>query len=391
MKIVVPVMAGIGNAVMAVPMVRALGKLGDVTIEAGSGAIADVFSRLEEVADVATLPTSAFAGLRAHRALCKLVQPQVYVVPFPSNRWQYTLLVVTSGADRATIHDYPVGRWKAARGVFSESVTLVDAVDGLHDVRQNLRLAESIASGPIEGIEEAPIFPVTDIERDAAAMLHEGDGFVAIHPGCGQTKVGEAKRLPTETLSAVVDALVDRGRTVVIVEGPDERGVGTELAVHTKSRPPVIQFEGTLGESAALLERAALFIGTDSGLGHVSAALGVPTISIFTAGDPDRVCPFGHRHLVVTPPEVNGAVWSPRLMYPMRAAGPKLRNDGIDWASHVRVEDILAAVDRAGMKKDSTEQAANESQPTAAAVPEIIEESADASLEINTDPPADEQ
>jgi heptosyltransferase-1 len=42
----------------------------------------------------------------------------------------------------------------------------------------------------------------------------------------------------------------------------------------------------TLPELAALLSRAALVVGVDTGLTHLAAALGTPTIALFTVTDP---------------------------------------------------------------------------------------------------------
>ena len=214
---------------------------------------------------------------------------------------------------------------------------------------QNLRLLAAL------GLDESrlpagvrrPVFPLDETDRRAGRTLFEGEGFVALQAGCGDTTVGRAKRPPTAFFGDLADALAERGHAVVVVEGPDERGVGRALSEGSQSRPPVVELRGKLGAAAALLERASLYVGVDSGLAHVAAAVGTPPVTLFAAADPSRVAPFGHGDLVVTPPDVDGRTWSPRLLYPMDHPGPKLRDDGIDWASHLRLGDVLAAVSRA--------------------------------------------
>src|SRR5204862_7708779 len=88
------------------------------------------------------------------------------------------------------------------------------------------------------------------------------------------------------------------GPRVVLVEGPDEAGVAKEILQNGR----IIRLTGPLGESAALLERAELYVGSDSGLAHLAAAVGTRAITLFAPADPDRVCPFGYRHLVVQGP-----------------------------------------------------------------------------------------
>ena len=60
---------------------------------------------------------------------------------------------------------------------------------------------------------------------------------------------------------------------------------------------PSINMTGksTLPQVAALLEQAKLYIGPDSGLGHIASAVKTPTVSFFSAFPPDRYRPWGGR------------------------------------------------------------------------------------------------
>jgi ADP-heptose:LPS heptosyltransferase len=76
-----------------------------------------------------------------------------------------------------------------------------------------------------------------------------------------------------------------------------------------------------LSQAAAVLARAALYVGSDSGLAHLSAAVGTRAITLFAPADPDRVCPFGNRDLVVK--SCNDC--SPCFMYPWQRPAPKIK------------------------------------------------------------------
>lgn len=52
--------------------------------------------------------------------------------------------------------------------------------------------------------------------------------------------------------------------------------------------------------AAACLARASLYIGNDSGLMHIAAAVGTPTLGLFGPGYPERYAPWGPRTRVVT-------------------------------------------------------------------------------------------
>lgn len=61
---------------------------------------------------------------------------------------------------------------------------------------------------------------------------------------------------------------------------------------------------GDLGDLAAWLAGARLYIGNDTGITHLAAALGVQTIAIFTATDPARWAPRGENVMVLRNPSV---------------------------------------------------------------------------------------
>ena len=58
-----------------------------------------------------------------------------------------------------------------------------------------------------------------------------------------------------------------------------------------------IQNLNTIGssllESAAFLENSILFLGPDSGLGHIASAVNTPVVSMFSVDSPKRCRPWG--------------------------------------------------------------------------------------------------
>jgi heptosyltransferase-3 len=60
---------------------------------------------------------------------------------------------------------------------------------------------------------------------------------------------------------------------------------------------PCLDLAGRTGllEAAAVLARMWLFIGNDSGLGHLAAAVGIPTLTLFGPGEPRRYRPWNLR------------------------------------------------------------------------------------------------
>src|SRR5262249_17739144 len=79
-----------------------------------------------------------------------------------------------------------------------------------------------------------------------------------------------------------------------LLAGPADDAVVRAVATHLDQAVPVVQ-NGPLLVLAALLRRARLFLGNDSGLGHLAGLLGVPTLALFGPTDPPRWAPLGPR------------------------------------------------------------------------------------------------
>jgi ADP-heptose:LPS heptosyltransferase len=232
------------------------------------------------------------------------------------------MLALFSGAGRRVLHSYPVGYWRAMH--FLPSVR-VPAERGIHDVQQNLRLLSAIGIEP--EAPEAPSFVLRDEDRQAAGR-RLGEPIPApiiIHAGSAQTILARAKRWPVESYARLIEHLTTEfGDRVVLIEGPDEAGVAEEIrgaiGPTAAAHPAIVRLSGPLAEAAALLETAALYVGSDSGLAHLAAAVGTRAVTIFAPAEPDRVCPFGNRDLVVQAP----TACSPCFQYPWNTPYPKM-------------------------------------------------------------------
>jgi ADP-heptose:LPS heptosyltransferase len=75
----------------------------------------------------------------------------------------------------------------------------------------------------------------------------------------------------------------------------DEADTALAAGIAEASPLPCVNLCGrtTVLEAAAALGRCAGFVGNDSGLGHLAAAMGTPTLTLFGPGDPARYRPWG--------------------------------------------------------------------------------------------------
>jgi heptosyltransferase II len=108
---------------------------------------------------------------------------------------------------------------------------------------------------------------------------------VALAPGA----VGPAKRWPAAAYAALTRRLVADGLAVWIVGGPNEKPLAQEIVGDTGARDFTA---ADLREAILALAAASAAVSNDSGLVHVAAALGTPTVGIFGPTSPWHWAPL---------------------------------------------------------------------------------------------------
>jgi hypothetical protein len=109
-----------------------------------------------------------------------------------------------------------------------------------------------------------------------------------LHPGSGSP----AKNWPVERFARVLQVLAKRWRSIAVVCGPADDGVCQALRAEVSVPVEVIRPRSVL-ELASWLARARVFLGNDSGVSHLAAAVGAPTVALFGPTDPATWAPRG--------------------------------------------------------------------------------------------------
>ena len=138
---------------------------------------------------------------------------------------------------------------------------------------------------PAAGIAVPILAPSEEDQGRAAALAADlPPGFLAIHPGSGSP----AKNWPAARFAALVRS---RGAARwLLVRGPadDAAAAGLEAMPGARAARDL-----PLRVLAALLARADAYVGNDSGVTHLAAASGAPTIALFGPTDPRLWAPVG--------------------------------------------------------------------------------------------------
>ncbi len=130
--------------------------------------------------------------------------------------------------------------------------------------------------------------------QSAARSLVPGDGYAVIHLGSG----GDRKLLPTERWAEVIEQAAPV--PVLLTCGPaDRRTVGDLCGLSNQSGRVTVVAGQPITTIAGLLAGAAIYLGCDSGVTHLAAAVGVPTVALFGPTDPATWAPRGERITVI--------------------------------------------------------------------------------------------
>jgi heptosyltransferase-2 len=143
----------------------------------------------------------------------------------------------------------------------------------LHATEVFLRPLERLA------IFDADTVPRLNIRKSAAAGLAgEGVGRVAMHPGSGS----ERKNWPEACWRELLDRLMaETGDSVLLTGGEAEGGRIERLAGRLPAARCQVAWKLPLPELAAALHCCRAFVGHDSGISHLAAAVGLPGIVLW--------------------------------------------------------------------------------------------------------------
>jgi lipopolysaccharide heptosyltransferase I len=121
------------------------------------------------------------------------------------------------------------------------------------------------------------------------------DGFAVINPGAGW----DSKLWPAERFAVVARHLFSCGVPSVVVWAGEKERLWAEQIVTGSRRAAFMAPPTSLQELAAILQKARLFVGSDTGPLHLAAALGARCIALFGASGGNACGPYGPGHIIL--------------------------------------------------------------------------------------------
>jgi heptosyltransferase-3 len=177
--------------------------------------------------------------------------------------------------------------------------------DSAHAAQQ---LAQPLETLALYLEDKAPILFPSESDKEFATkfLQHTFAGadpsgpLIALHPGSG----GLGKNWPVDQWAALGDTLwrIAPEARVLLIGGEADHGPLAYLRQAWSARPIHTALDLPLPELAAILQRATLFMGHDSGISHIAAAAGARTLLLFGPTDPDIWAPLSGSVKIIRAP-----------------------------------------------------------------------------------------
>jgi predicted lipopolysaccharide heptosyltransferase III len=276
-RVLVVRLRSIGDTVLSTPSLLALKRFlpnatVDILLEDWVAPVLDGFPYVDRIITVARRSNTSRA--RVARRLRANRYDVVYNLHGGSTA---TLLTRATGArHRVGYENY---RYARLHNHLSPASSVLWERDKTHSVEQQLALL-GWTGVPVSDRPPTKLAVTEAAAAKVAARLRAGGfedtPFVAIHPAAAFA----TKQWAAENFGRVAEELARQGLAVVVVTTGNQTGLVEDLK-RNMAAPILSLADLSLPEITALLARARLFVGNDSGIAHIAAAVETPAVVVF--------------------------------------------------------------------------------------------------------------
>jgi ADP-heptose:LPS heptosyltransferase len=171
----------------------------------------------------------------------------------------------------------------------------------------SIHVTQYLLSTIAAGLTARPAWEQLKPSREDLAWLDEQHGknvrrgLFAIHPGSGSPR----KNWSPAAFAEVANRLrQEDGLAVALLSGPADDETETQVQSALAEPPDVLARDWSLGRVAALLSRASIYLGNDSGISHLAGCLGAHGVVLFGPTRPEVWRPNGRTIVALKKPEI---------------------------------------------------------------------------------------
>ena len=303
MKILIRATNWVGDAIMALPALRAVRQRfaeAEISILALSY-VGDIYRDQQICNEIIRYDRRGIhAGIGGRERLAtELREKDFGMALLMQNAFDAAWIVWRAGIPKR------IGYSRDARGFLLTDAVRVPRADEIpaHEKFYYLELLRRI--GWIESLPDETVIslhvPEPNRRRAAEFLLGAGSGPNAMRIAVGAgASYGSAKCWPPDRFAEALNRLQTQSDADVILLGtPAEAMVSQAIAGGLRRAPIDLTGKTAITDLPALLSQCHLFLGNDSGAMHVAAAVGLPVVAIFGPTDPLGTAPVTPRSSIV--------------------------------------------------------------------------------------------
>ena len=343
-------MAGIGDALIATPLIRELrANFPDATIDAlamwaGSKDLLENNPHLNRTYQKNLIKCGKFEGLKFLLSL-RRHRYDVSINTHPQPRIHYRVAARIVGAPLRISHEYECfGRLdrRLVNKVLPQDYTR-------HSIENNFDALPLLGAKVKLPSHEMEIFLTPDEEEWAREFLVKnklaGRKILGVHVGSGGTKNLPLKRWPLKHHAGLIRRLnKERPDIHVLLFGGPEETKDHQVVLAQSNRDLTLEAKTqNLRQTAALMKRCSAFLSVDTALMHIAAAMKAPNQIVIEAPTLNATnLPYGNPFTLVKNPVIAG-----RNLDYYRYDGGDIkgtREELLACMASVKIEDVFAAV-----------------------------------------------
>lgn len=168
----------------------------------------------------------------------------------------------------------------------------------IHEWKTNYLLLKPLLGESLPQFEKPILYTSNTSEAEVDAFLHRNniEKYACLHLG-GNSKL---RHWDIKKYAEIATHLRSQyALDIVVVGGKDEEHLSHGLQRHLAFDIQNVCGLFTLNELMALMQRAKIFIGNESGPLHIAAAMDIPTIGLYGPGLPEVFYPLSDRSVVI--------------------------------------------------------------------------------------------
>ncbi|MGH1362624.1 MAG: lipopolysaccharide heptosyltransferase II [Calditrichia bacterium] len=283
-------------------------------------------------------------GISNYMSLAKKLRKKRYNLALvPHRSLRSAVLVRLAACKRSISFDRSAGRM-----LFTDTVSYPRS--SVHEIDRNLKLLS-----PLNIEINNKVFPLLYFNDEDEQVVNRwldkneispGESTVTIAPG----SVWNTKRWLPERFAGVATALIERGVKVILIGGPADEQLGSEIAAAVNGKIHNAIGKCSLRQSALLIKHSRVLLTNDSAPMHLAVSVGTPVTAVFGPTITDfGFFPYGDNDVVV---ETDGLVCRPCGSH----GGNTCPIKTFDCMKSITIDPVLAEVQSMLNSKNKSEE-----------------------------------